>query len=317
MERAVRSILEQTLRALELVVVDDGSTDGTSALLERLSQEDGRIVRLCGKSRGIADALQLGQAHCRAPLIARMDADDEALPERLEKSVAALRADASLAGVGTQVEIFREDRPVSPNMQLYARWLNGLTSPDRLARERFIESPLCHPSVTLRRAALEAVGGWEDGDFPEDYQLWLKLLARGYRLTCLPELLFRWRDHDERLTRRDPRYEEDRFFALKARFLAEALPDRRCVLWGAGRIGRALARELRGNGVEITSLLDVDPQKIGRRVDGILVEDWRSLGAPGSLHLVSAVGSKGAREKIRAALVSQGWIEGEHFTCAA
>ncbi len=316
-ERAVRSILRQTLRALELVVVDDGSTDATSGLLERLAREDGRIVTLRGEGRGIAHALQLGLARCRAPLIARMDADDEALPERLERSVAALGADGALAGVGTQVEIFRNDRPVSPNMQLYARWLNGLTSPERLARERFIESPLCHPSVTLRRAALDAVGGWEAGDFPEDYQLWLKLLARGYRLTCLPELLFRWRDHDERLTRRDPRYAKERHLALKARFLAEVLPGRRCVVWGAGRIGRALSRELRQNGVEIVSLLDVDPRKIGRRVDGIPVEDWRSLGAPGVLHLVSAVGAKGARENIRLALISAGWSEGEHFTCAA
>ncbi len=316
-ERAVRSILGQTLRELELVVVDDGSVDATADVLRRLSREDGRLRVVRGEGRGIVPALRLGLGHCRAALIARMDADDEALPQRLEKSVAALEGDPGLAGVGTQIEVFRDDRPVSPNMQLYARWLNGLTSPERLSRERFIESPLCHPSVTLRRSALEEVGGWEDGDFPEDYQLWLKLLACGHRLACVPELLFRWRDHDDRLTRRDPRYSGERFYALKARFLAEALPDRRCVVWGAGRIGRALTRELLVGGVEVASFLEVDLRKIGRRIDGIPVVDWRSLGRPGEHHLVAAVGAKGAREAIRAALEAAGWIEGEHFTCAA
>jgi glycosyltransferase involved in cell wall biosynthesis len=92
--RAVESLLEGTLREIRVLAVDDGSTDGTRAELERLAA--------------------LGLA--RSPYVARMDADDEAPPRRLEASVAALEEDPSLGGVGTGVELFREDQPVSPSI---------------------------------------------------------------------------------------------------------------------------------------------------------------------------------------------------------
>src|SRR5688572_15351350 len=171
LEAAARSILRQTHARLELWLIDDGSRDGTPELCARLAREDARVRALRTDGVGLPRALELGRARCGGELIARMDADDESLPARLERSGAALEADGSLWAVGTQVEIFREDRPVSPNMQAYAGWLNGLTSPERLARERFIDAPLCHPSATVRAEALERVGGWEDGPFAEDYQL--------------------------------------------------------------------------------------------------------------------------------------------------
>lgn len=153
-EGAVRSILAQTLDALELIAVDDGSVDGTRAVLRRLAASDARLRLVEGGGGGLVHALEVGLRHCRGPLIARMDADDESLPRRIELSVAALEADSTLAGVGTGVEIFRQDRPVSPNMAAYGRWLNSLTTPERLFADRFVESPLCHPAVTLRRSAL-------------------------------------------------------------------------------------------------------------------------------------------------------------------
>jgi hypothetical protein len=318
LERAVRSILTQTFRAFELVAVDDGSTDGTSSLLARLAREDSRVRVLRAEGKGISAALNLGLAECRAPLLARMDADDESLPQRLERSVAALEADPSLCGLGTGVELFRDDRPVSPNLQLYAKWLNGLGTKDRLFRERFIESPLCHPSVTLRTAAVREVGGWTSEPVPEDYALWLTLLDAGHALRCLPEVLFRWRDHDDRLTRTDPRYSEEAFRILKARHLVRGpLRAGRCRIWGAGQKGLRLARALRAEGVGVERFYEVSPHKIGQRIDGIPVSSWEELRGPGTPHLVAAVGAKGAREEIRAALVARGWTEGDDFTSVA
>ncbi len=321
-ERAVRSMLEQTFRKLEVVAVDDGSIDGTGDVLARLASEDARVRIVRGEGRGIVAALNLGLSHCTAPLIARMDADDESLPRRVERSVEALERSPSLAGIGTQVELFREDRPVSPNLQLYAAWLNGMTDADRLFRERFIESPLCHPSTTLRASAIRDVGGWPEGPWPEDYALWLRLLDAGHRLACVPEVLFRWRDHDQRLTRTDGRYSEDAFRALKALHLASPrgpLRNGRCRIWGAGAIGLRLARELRLHGVHVERLYDVALGKIGQTIDGSRVESWEALSPPRAddAHLLAAVGAKGAREQIRTALVRLGYVEGEHFTCVA
>lgn len=318
LERAVRSMLEQTWSDLEVVVVDDASTDQTFAVATALGGEDARVRIVRGPGAGIVAALNAGLRECRGRFIARMDADDESLPARIERSVAALEKDPSLAGVGTQVEIFRDGQPVSPNMQLYARWMNSMTTSEAVFRERFVESPLCHPSVTLRREVLEAVGGWAAGDFPEDYQLWLRLLERGHSLRAIPEVLFRWRDHDDRLTRSDPRYTAERFTATKAEFLVRGvLRARRCQIWGAGKTGLAIFRQLRTLGVDVSRLLEIDPDKIGQRIDGVPVESWEGLGGPAGEHLVAAVGAKGAREQIRRALVERGWVEGRDFTCVA
>lgn len=309
-EKAARCILEQTFTDLELIAIDDGSTDATGRILRGLG--DPRVRVLEGGGRGVVHAINLALPHARGELIARMDADDECDPRRLELSVAGL---GELDGVGTQVEIFRDDRPVSPNLAAYGAWLNGLTTPELLFRDRFVESPLCNGSTLVRREAIEAVGGWSEGDFPEDWELWLKLLESGRRLACVPHRLYRWRDHERRVTRTDARYGLRSHAAMKARFLAAR--HRRLGIAGAGRTGLELSRLLRARGVEIDRFLDVNVKKIGQRLEGIAVFSPDDVGPPGSTHLIAAAGSKGARDEIRRHLAAHGWIEGEHFTCAA
>lgn len=312
-EAAARCVLTQTFKDLELVAIDDGSADATRAVLERLA--DPRVRILDGGGKGLVHALELGRREARAPFIARMDADDECHPERLASSLAALAADPSLSGVGTQVEIFRDDQPVSPNLAAYGQWLNSLVTPERLFRDRFVESPLCHGSVLLRRDALDAAGGWTDGPYPEDWELWLRLLESGRRLSVVPRVLYRWRDRDRRLTRTDPRYARDKHLALKARFLAAR--HRQLAIAGAGKTGLELSRLLRGHGVHITRFIDVNPKKIGQRLEGIPVIAPETVGGPDGVHLIAAAGSKGARAEIRALLLAHDWREGDDFTCAA
>jgi len=300
--------------------VDDGSRDGSRRVLEALAGRDARVRVLDSGGRGIVAALNLALAHARSPYVARMDADDEALPRRLEASVQALAEDPRLAGVGTGVSLFREDRPVSPSLQAYATWLNGLTRAEALARECFVESPLCHPSVCLRREPVVAAGGYAQGDFPEDYALWLTLLEAGHHLRTLPEVLLRWRDGDGRLSRTDPRYHLRRFTWLKARHLARSprVRGRAVTVWGAGATGLLLTRFLQAEGVHVARLVDLNPRKLGTRIHGAPVVHPEALAAPEpGAHLLFSVGAPGARAQCRAFLAARGWQEGEHFTCAA
>lgn len=318
-ERAVKSLLAQTFGDFELVAIDDGSSDDTGAKLRALARSDSRLAVHTGPGRGLIAALELGMPLCRGELFARMDADDESLPRRLERSVAALDADPSLAGVGTGVEIFREDQPPSPNLIGYGQWLSSLTTPERLFNEALVESPLCNPSTLLRRAALEQVGPWHEGDFPEDWQLWLRFLEQGHRLTCLPEVLHRWSDSDTRLTRTDARYRREAHLSLKAEFISRRLGlSRGLVLWGAGEVGLRVSRLLRARGHRIEQFVELHPRKIGKKLEGIpAIAPEQLQGPTEQLHLLATVGAKGARAEIREWLVTHGWVEGRDFTCLA
>lgn len=316
---AVKSLLTQTFTDFELIALDDGSTDDTGERLRVHARADVRVQVHAGPGKGLIPALELGRTLCKGELLARMDADDESLPQRLEKSVDALDADPSLAGVGTGVEIFRDDHPPSPNFIGYGQWLSSLITPELLFREALVESPLCHPSVMLRRAVLDDVGGWRDGDFPEDWELWLRLLERGHKLTCLPEVLHRWRDSEQRLTRTDARYRREAHLAIKSDFISRRLGNERgLILWGAGEVGLKVSRLLRAKGHRIEQFVELHPRKIGRKLEGIPAIAPGELAPPNErTHLLATVGAKGARAEIREWLVTRGWVEGRDFTCLA
>jgi glycosyltransferase involved in cell wall biosynthesis len=316
-DRAVASILGQTLGELELVAIDDGSLDGTRARLEAHARRDARVRLLDGGGRGLVAALTQGLAAAQGALIARMDADDESMPSRLERSLEALARHPEWAGVGTGVEIVRDDRPPSPNLVAYGRWLSSLTTPELLFRDRLVESPLCHPSVLLRRGPLVEVGGWRDGAFPEDWELWLRLLERGHALCCLPEVLHRWWDGDRRLTRLDPRYRWERHLDLKADVLARRFGATPLVLWGATDTGRGLSRRLQALGARVAGFVELDPRKVGQRIHGAPVVPPAGLAALGEVHVLCAVGAKGAREDLRSWLRAHGRAEGADFTVVA
>ncbi len=315
---AAVSILRQTERDLALVCVDDGSTDASAEILDALAARDRRIVVLRGPGEGIARALNRGLAVCDADLVARMDADDVAHPERLALQRAALAADPSLAAVGSRVRLF-PGRIVRAGMRRYAAWLNGLTGPDELRRDLFVEAPLVHPATTIRREALARADGWRDGDFPEDYDLWLRLHAAGGRLANVPRTLLAWREAPSRATRTDPRYALDRHVALKCRHLAAGpLAGRREVaLWGAGETGKAFADALRGEQIRVALFVEVDRNKIGRRVRGVPVIGYEDVGQARGLPLLVAVGAPGARGLIRAELAKRGFEEVRDFRCVA
>ncbi len=322
LEECLESLANQSFRDFEIVAVDDGSTDGSRELLGAWAARDRRFRVLARRPAGLVAALNRGLADCRAPLVARMDADDRCDPRRLELQLAALEADRSLDVVSCLVSHF-PDEEVGDGFRRYEEWLNALVEHEDILRERFIESPLPHPSVLCRRAVLLEVGGYRDVGFPEDYDLWLRLAASGARFAKVPEVLLHWREHGRRLTRTDPLYAVERFLACKARYLAAgplAGADR-VVVWGAGATGRRLAKHLQREGAALVAFLDVDPKKIGRHLRGLPIEEVERLPAllagAGRAIVVTAVGSHRARGLIRARLADFGLAETRDYWCAA
>lgn len=303
--------------ALELVAIDDGSRDESAAVVASIARRDPRVVMLSGEGRGLVAALQRGLARARAPLLARMDADDVSRPGRVRLACERLREDPSLAAVGTRVRAFPDDA-VGDGLRRYVAWQNALLTPDEHARALFVESPLCNPSVTLRRAAFDRVGGYRETDGPEDYDLWLRLDAAGYGLAKLPALLLDWRHQPGRMTFSDPRCGLARFADAKAPFLAARLArmGRPIVVWGAGKTGKRLARALEPHGVRPTRFVDIDPKKVGRPARGAPIVGPDAL-RPGEETVLVAVGEPGARDVVRARLDARGFVEGRDYVCGA
>jgi glycosyltransferase involved in cell wall biosynthesis len=180
---AVESILGQTHRDLELLVVDDGSTDGSGELLDHLV--DPRVRVLHQPNRGLVVTLNTGLEKATHNLVARMDADDVSDPRRLELQVRHLAEHPQVAAVGCCYDVIDEDDTV-------VRSVHTAASVQYLHRQLYFRNVLPHAGMTFRRSAVLAVGGYRDVGPVEDYDLWIRLSAE-HELASLPERLLRYR----------------------------------------------------------------------------------------------------------------------------
>jgi glycosyltransferase involved in cell wall biosynthesis len=321
LERAWESIRRQTFTDWELVAVDDGSTDETSSILAKLAPAEPRVRVVTRPHLGVVAALTTGLESARGEFIARMDADDEAHPARLAEQMAFLRRQPDVGLVGSLVE-FGGDRSQAEGYALHVDWMNSVVTPDEIALNRFVESPFAHPSVTFRRELVERHGGYREGDFPEDYELWLRWLDAGVKMAKVTQPLLTWHDAPQRLSRTHARYDVETFYRCKAPYLARWLqrhvvPDRPIYVWGAGRPTRKRAEHLTTHGARIAGYIDIDPRKQGRRIAGRPVIGPNELPRPSELFVLGYVGTRGARELARGRLRQRGFVEGQDFLMAA
>ena len=312
----LRSIERQLEERWECVIVDDGSSDGTLALARAFAARDARFRVVATAHSGLVTALNTGLDRCRAPLVARMDADDVMHRARLGVQIAALSA-PGLAAVGSHVRLFPR-RTLRDGWRAYEQWLNGIDSAQQVRDEAYIECPVVHPTLMIRRDVLAALR-YRDCGWPEDYDLVLRLLGAGHEVGVVPRRLLAWRDSAARLSRTSGTYALDRLTACKAAFLADqflAGVDT-YVLWGHGGTGRALRRALVAHGKRPSHVVEVHPGRLGQTIHGAPVVAPEALRTITGRPVVVSVAGAGPRRQIREALTTMGFHETRDFVCAA
>ncbi len=297
LEECLDSLRMQTFRDFEVIAIDDGSSDDTAPIFGSTARRDARFHLYPARGKGIVSALNQAAEIASTPLLARMDGDDVCCPERLEKQFHFLAEHPEIAVVGSLVDIF--PKPLSMGMERYENWLNSLVTHDQMSDQRFVESPLAHPSVLIRREAFNAIGGYQALRWPEDYDLWLRLLESGYRLAKVPESLLKWRDTAHRTSRTSRQYSPEAFRNCKLEYLERFAPlHKGCAILGAGPTAKPWARLLAQRGIAVRCFVDLHPRRIGKSIQGLPVVAYDDLPKLDVTVFLAAVGKKGGRGRI-------------------
>lgn len=180
--KAVPSILNQTLKDFEFLIVDDGSTDGTTEFLADLAERDSRVRVFRQERVGLARAVNHALQFARAPYVARQDFDDVSYPDRLERQVAFLDSHPDVGMVGTWYVLDDANR----GERYVRRWP---TEDAQLRRFMSKGIPFAHTLVTLRTPALRSVGGIAEVKNITDLRTWINIAQAGWKLANIPEVL--------------------------------------------------------------------------------------------------------------------------------
>lgn len=313
LERALNSIRNQDFADYECILVDNNSTDGSGALAKSLTEDDDRFQMIAEGRQGVAHAFQSGFERSRGMYIARMDADDRMRPERVKVQHAFLEVHRDYQAVGGLVE-YRGYHSQRGGFRRYVDWNNSVRSYIQILNNRFIDSPVVNPTAMWRRETGEDLGMYRCGEFPEDYEMWLRWLGEGVKMAKVEQVVLDWYDSPHRLTRNHPAYSDEAFYRVKSFYLAQWLRENNpchpeVAVWGAGRISRLRALRLETHGIHIIRYIDI---RKDRQLDKPVLF-YQDIPGPGEMFILVYIRQWDAKEQILDFLEGKGYVEGKNF----
>lgn len=304
---AVLSILHQKEVSPEILIVLNASDHNTRSLSHSLAASFPQI-RLFEEPRpGIHHALQTGLRHCTSPFIARMDADDISLPERLRKQLNVLLYQTEIDLVSCRVNT--PELPNNEGFRAFVQWQNNILSPEQHLTHVFHESPVAHPSVMFRKECLQKWGSYSmNTNIPEDYELWLRWLTKGAKFLKMPDYMLIWNDSPNRLSRIHPAYSSEAFDTVRYPYAAGYLSKLKKKWWvcGGSRMSKRKILNLQKNGLQIAGFMDVVPRD-SEELPFLLAKDFSPEPEMGVLNLLSG---REQREGVARFLGSLNLVEG-------
>lgn len=204
LSETIESIRNQTFRDFEFLIVDDSSNDQTSEILQRAAAEDSRLRIICNdKNLGLTRSLNIGLRAASGSLVARIDADDVAVPSRLSEQVAYLRAHPDCAVLSSAAYPINEHEEATEGT-------GGSYTSDQILGTILIRNPIIHSSVMYHRKSILELGGYDERySRAQDYDLWLRCIYTGLRIDSLPSELIGYRFHKNRISLRQSEVVED------------------------------------------------------------------------------------------------------------
>ena len=310
LNRAIESLHQQDFKDFECILVDNNSTDRSTEIALHWVKADGRFRVVQEHRQGVMFASNRGCAEARANIIARMDADDWAYPYRLRLQYEFLNKHP---GYGAVAGLVRHvgDPETTGGFKRFVEWSNTLITYEQILSRRFIEAPIVNPTAMWRKETMESHGLYLQGDFPEDYEMWLRWLDRGVKIAKVPEIVLDWFDSETRLTRTDKIYSDRAFYEIKSKYLASWLAKHNpfhpeVSVWGASRISRRRARILETQGILIGCYIDT---KKSRQIESEVIY-YEDLSKAGEQFILTYIRQMDNRERIQKFLEERGYVEG-------
>lgn len=305
LHECLNSITNQSYTHWELLIIDDGSTDDSYAIVSDFASKDTRIKLFKNKGHGIISALQLALRESKGDLITRMDSDDIMKPNKLEVlSSNLIKFGKQHVAIG-QVTYF-SDKGIGEGYKNYEKWLNRLTAYGTNYDEIYKECVIPSPCWMVYKEDLLACDAFNPNCYPEDYDLAFRFYKS--QIKCIPcnVSLHFWRDYAIRTSRIHKHYAENHFIELKLRYFLELnyRRDKTLTVWGAGTKGKVLAKALIDKGISFHWICN-NPNKIGRDIYGQQLQAFNYLEGIKNPQSIITVANPNSQNYIRAYLKQQ------------
>lgn len=305
----LNSIINQSFKNWELIVVNDNSTDETEAILKFYSQEETRISYFNNSDSGIISALQLAYSKCSGNYITRMDADDIMPFDKLELMQNAILKNPNALITGL-VKYIADDK-LFDGYLAYETWLNNLVFNQNHFAEIYKECVIPSPCWLVSRTTFELCGAFNSEIYPEDYDLSFRFYKNKIKVIVVPEVLHIWRDHSTRASRNDSNYSDNAFLDIKVFYFLKLDFDKNkiLVLWGAGGKAKKIAQILSEQKIDFVWACN-NSKKIGHNIYGQILQDIETVfESEKNYQTIMTVANKTEQKELKTNLINQTNIE--------